>query len=249
MAQTAEYFKAYKLKNKERIRRQSHAFYLANKERILASNRRWRENNPEKALELKRRWMANNPEQRIIALQKIKIWRKKNPEKVKLQKKRHQLKHSERLKIKAHLRYKRRWLNDPFFRMAVLQKAKLWHKNNPDRVRQKAKRWIAKNRDKVRAYSSNGTQKRRALQRGNTVNPKSILKYCKSIRSKESVRCYYCNEQFSGKIIHFDHIIPLSKGGPHSVENLCASCPKCNQSKHNKLVSDWIKFGQQMLSL
>ena len=33
-----------------------------------------------------------------------------------------------------------------------------------------------------------------------------------------------------------DHIIPLSKGGPHTYKNTQCSCRKCNQRKSDKIV-------------
>ncbi len=36
---------------------------------------------------------------------------------------------------------------------------------------------------------------------------------------------------------HMDHIIPLSKGGEHTLDNVQPLCAKCNLSKHNRLES------------
>lgn len=44
-------------------------------------------------------------------------------------------------------------------------------------------------------------------------------------------RCAYC-----GKIkpLEQDHVIPLSKGGPHTRENVVPACKPCNASKGNR---------------
>jgi 5-methylcytosine-specific restriction endonuclease McrA len=48
-------------------------------------------------------------------------------------------------------------------------------------------------------------------------------------------RCAYCNQK---KFLTVDHIIPLSGGGKHEVENIVPSCKPCNCSKqaHSLLV-------------
>lgn len=35
-----------------------------------------------------------------------------------------------------------------------------------------------------------------------------------------------------------DHVIPLSRGGDHSIDNIVPSCFSCNASKGNKLLSE-----------
>ncbi|XXX76835.1 HNH endonuclease [Sorangium sp. So ce134] len=46
-------------------------------------------------------------------------------------------------------------------------------------------------------------------------------------------RCQYCltSEANSGIPLTYDHIVPLSKGGPSSFENVCLACRPCNEFK------------------
>jgi len=50
-------------------------------------------------------------------------------------------------------------------------------------------------------------------------------------------RCAYCLSELSEW--HYDHIYPKSRGGPDEFGNLALSCPKCNQSKHDKTPDEW----------
>jgi hypothetical protein len=48
--------------------------------------------------------------------------------------------------------------------------------------------------------------------------------------------CEYClsQERFSVQRFSIEHIIPLSKGGSHHLDNLAYACQGCNNHKYNK---------------
>lgn len=48
------------------------------------------------------------------------------------------------------------------------------------------------------------------------------------MRVLENDPCSYCGGS-GGEI---DHIVPLAKGGTHSIDNLTGACKSCNSSKH-----------------
>lgn len=58
-----------------------------------------------------------------------------------------------------------------------------------------------------------------------------------SIFKRDTSNCQYC-----GVVVDFenknswqiDHIIPISRGGNHSIENLKLACRSCNASKKNR---------------
>lgn len=116
------------------------------------------------------------------------------------------------------------------------QWCKKWGLKNPDKLKAAGDRYRTKFPEKIRAKQF----KRYAIQLGATVgDPRQIVELICSVRSAKDTKCSYCSAPLFGKPIHFDHIIPLSRGGAHCVANLCASCPSCNESKCNKLVSEW----------
>ena len=49
--------------------------------------------------------------------------------------------------------------------------------------------------------------------------------------------CFYCGLKVQK--ITLDHVIPISKGGRHSIGNLVAACMPCNASKGNKFITQW----------
>lgn len=38
----------------------------------------------------------------------------------------------------------------------------------------------------------------------------------------------------------FDHLIPLSKGGPNTAENVVIACRRCNRSRCNRDAPSWL---------
>ena len=72
--------------------------------------------------------------------------------------------------------------------------------------------------------ASKGNQKRRAMKVGNgvfVVTAKELKKIRKSL-------CIYCGAPGPS---HVDHVIPLARGGRHSIGNLQPLCGRCNMSK------------------
>ncbi|CAB4221553.1 McrA Restriction endonuclease [uncultured Caudovirales phage] len=48
---------------------------------------------------------------------------------------------------------------------------------------------------------------------------------------RDGLYCVYCDDDLSNAEIHLDHVIPESKGGETSYNNLQVTCRKCNLAK------------------
>jgi 5-methylcytosine-specific restriction endonuclease McrA len=48
--------------------------------------------------------------------------------------------------------------------------------------------------------------------------------------------CAYCRQR---KPLTMDHVIPLSRGGRHSLGNLLPACASCNSSKSSRFITEW----------
>ena len=100
-----------------------------------------------------------------------------------------------------------------------------------DLCRERCRKHYYANREK--RYES--LAKRKALKKQAEVNLAGIMAFRVSVLSRKKFCCSYCNRVQPISEVHFDHIIPLSKGGSHSVENLCVSCQTCNLKKGARL--------------
>ena len=56
-------------------------------------------------------------------------------------------------------------------------------------------------------------------------------------------KCAYCGKDISAHY-EFDHIIPQSRGGENTIENIAPTCSKCNGSKGNLTMDEWINKRQ-----
>ncbi len=65
--------------------------------------------------------------------------------------------------------------------------------------------------------------------------PKDGVKFNrKNILARDNFRCQYCGKHFSAHQLTLDHVIPRSRGGSTSWENVVAACVRCNLRKGDR---------------
>ncbi len=66
------------------------------------------------------------------------------------------------------------------------------------------------------------------------------------VRRRAKLLCEYCHASEQWQYVSFtvDHVIPLTKGGANSIDNLALACFHCNRQKSDKIVA----FDEQSLS-
>lgn len=222
--------KASQLKTSQEQLGRKKLYYLANRDLILQK---------------RRQFVAENKE-RLYA--KKKEYRKFNP--LTEEQKEHQ-------RISRNARYYRN-------RERILKQTADYHKAHPEIAKKSVANYCSKNRlklrEKSREYYRNNREKeiqrqlhrnhlRRAQINSTVVDLAGIKRWMSEVRSKPFSRCHWCGTKVSGRRIYFDHIIALSRGGSHTIGNLCATCCNCNQTKNARLISDWVVGGQTFLSL
>ncbi len=60
-------------------------------------------------------------------------------------------------------------------------------------------------------------------------------------REKGVGNCFCCNSEIDSKHFECGHVIPISKGGPDTIENLRPICSLCNRSMGSKNMGDFMK--------
>lgn len=94
----------------------------------------------------------------------------------------------------------------------------------------RVRKWKANNRDAVRVYSVQ-RRKKKFVNGVFEIRPKELRRLYES-------PCFFCG---SLENIHADHVVPISKGGRHSIGNLIPACQKCNCSRGSQFISAWLK--------
>jgi len=60
----------------------------------------------------------------------------------------------------------------------------------------------------------------------------------RNIAIRDDKRCQYCGDTLSYDEQTIDHVIPRSRGGINSWENLCLACGPCNRKKADFLLEE-----------
>lgn len=112
-------------------------------------------------------------------------------------------------------------------RPKVLAKSSAYRQANREAVRARNRAYLARFPEEHRLRA----KKRAAVIRGARTEPISLCDL-KAKLAEYGGLCAYCQEAPHG---HWDHFIPVKKGGPHSLANLIPSCPPCNLRKRTNL--------------
>jgi 5-methylcytosine-specific restriction endonuclease McrA len=208
-----EYQQQWYLKNRERLRIKHKARYWANREKVLAQNRQWYEQNRDRKKEYDR------------------IYAKKN-----------------QAKLQA---YRRKY--GPAYREKngdlLREKGRAYYAANKEARKAYYRAYYAKNRDRERLRNKakyeadpDGAQARWRKRRatiagaGGTIAERDWLK----LISRYDGLCAYCQ---ADPATAMDHVIPVSRGGRHTIGNVLPACQFCNSSKGTKLLIEWRERG------
>lgn len=106
-----------------------------------------------------------------------------------------------------------------------------WKLQNPEAIKSALERYRLNHLPKMAEKS----HKRRAKLRGNGVF---------QVTEKELIRLYAspCAHCGTMENVTIDHIIPVARGGRHSIGNLQPLCLSCNSSKNAKTMAEWKYF-------
>jgi 5-methylcytosine-specific restriction endonuclease McrA len=120
---------------------------------------------------------------------------------------------------------------------AQLRKDNIWKYKKQERAS------YLRNKEQKRKYSSDYSKQnpeksleRNSRRRARLKNAITFKVDSSELKQMKNRGCLFCG---SKKEINIDHIIPLSRGGSHSIGNLMPLCDHCNSTKYNKTIMEW----------
>jgi len=143
-----------------------------------------------------------------------------------------------------------------------------YRKNNKDKVDLYYKEWRIKNKEKILlnerknyaakkekydSYRAEWRKKNRlkwnSYRRSRDVRKKEngiFLILNKEFTKLNNQLCFYCG---SDQKLTMDHIIPIVRGGRHSIGNIVVACKSCNSQKGSKTIQEWRKLQSKLQSI
>lgn len=141
-----------------------------------------------------------------------------------------------------------RWRKDN--REYVRKRDQQYRKDNPEIEFRKQKKYRETHKEQLylkgKKYREehndyfNNKYRERKLTLLNVSDGTVTLEAEKMLYEQQNGICAYCGCHLEDSGKHLDHIVPISRGGLHTITNVHWTCPTCNLSKGDKLEEEWL---------
>lgn len=189
--------------------------------RVLAYAKKYRETHPE---EIKAYQQVYGPLYQANHVEQIRVKKQQYYQTHKEQKRTHDAKYNKAHPEKRRIIVQRSRRKNATKTRETKQRYRESHREEEHAYR---KKYVSENLEKFRGYNNT----RRARKRGAALTDLSHAQWIE-IQESQDHRCYYCGKRCKGRLTQ-DHIIPLSKGGSHTLHNVIGACKSCNSRKRS----------------
>jgi 5-methylcytosine-specific restriction endonuclease McrA len=114
-------------------------------------------------------------------------------------------------------------------------KSKEWRELHPERFRERKKVWSQKNRLQENARLRVLNAQRRRVMKADAIFEEVDYN---EILERDNYICHICDGYVDPSQLQFDHVIPLDRGGEHTMDNVKVAHALCNQMKGNRLLEE-----------
>jgi HNH endonuclease len=242
-----EYKRQHYLANKEEITKKHKEYAESHKEQDRERSKRYVESHKEHLREYHQRyyeehrdlWIEKGSQRyqtkREQILEQARQYRNKNRERRSARIKQYRITHREEVAARRRKYYHEHREH------CLAQKRRDYEKHKEQRL-ENSKVYRKTERGRLIRRASWHKREAQKLSVGGFYTSAQILEQLRRQRN----RCYYpaCGrskfQKVNGKYVyHIEHVVPLSRGGSNSIDNLVLSCPTCNLRKGTKLLHEW----------
>jgi hypothetical protein len=189
--------------------------YHKNREARLAWHKKYREDNPELIRDRQAKSYLEHREQRLE-------YAKANKGRANALRREWNKLHKQEVAERKRLEYQRT-------RERCIARAKTWHDANLERHKENLKRNYAENRA---TYISRARARQKGLV-GSFTQAEA-----KQLYLIQDGKCAGCAKSLAEGYEH-DHVMPVSRGGVNTIDNIQLLCVACNRSKRATLPEEW----------
>lgn len=72
------------------------------------------------------------------------------------------------------------------------------------------------------------------LKKYKSIKNKTVMANKELVFLRDGCTCQYCGKKFDMAKLQLEHVLPKSKGGKKTMDNIVTSCKPCNDKKANK---------------
>ena len=215
----------------EATRARDHAYYLAHQDKIKARSHQYRVAHPDKLRAYRQAHYQTNKQ---ILTKQQRAYYLANKDRITIRQRTYNASHQEARRLQAHTYYltnkakldRMNKLYQSIHYEELLIKGRAFRTLHAERLRAALR---ARRRANPEPHRNQQHQRRaRKMAVLGSATPEQL----KAIKAAYNGRCAYCGVKPTKLTI--DHVVPLSKNGTHTPENLVPACPFCNYSKRDR---------------
>ncbi len=171
-----------------------------------------------------KKYVQNNQE-RMKEYYRQKYW--KDPEKHRTSRKRSNIKNKDAIAERRKKYYQ-------YNKDLILLRDKIYRDKNRDKINNRNQQYYKEHKDD---FVFKARERKRLIRetKDGTITKESLG----HMYETQFHKCDYCECDLDIFGKHLDHILPLTRGGMHTLSNVHWVCPKCNLSKNDKTEEEW----------
>lgn len=126
-------------------------------------------------------------------------------------------------------------------RDAVLARTGQYQRERREQYNEYGRQWVLADPERARRKQRKSARTRRARMAQVVVSDINEV----AVYALNGYMCIYCG---ATQDLTLDHIVPIANGGPHCEENLVVACKRCNCSKGDRPLGDWLQTQPRALA-